>query len=205
MFSPGLHDDEQEQEQEQDGQEQDEQEQEGGENEFQNVVPDALVSVSTPTKTKKKRNAPSAPRKKSTKVASDAASSSSADVSASASASAHTKTNPKKAVARPPLTVGASKTLPSTALPIVKRKNRERVGVYPKAAFKTLLIAAEVVKKGGLEDLIIEMNLRDNEILSNILIPSIANMIACGRKTLLQEDFKMASDQLGVTFIASQV
>jgi hypothetical protein len=195
MFSPGLHDDEQEP---------DEQEQEGGENEFQNVVPDALVPVSTPTKTKKKRNAPSAPRKKSTKVASDVASSSSSSADVSASSSAHTKTKPKKAVARPPLTVGASKTLPSTASPIVKR-NRERVGVYPKAAFKTLLIAAEVAKKGGLEDLIIEMNLRDNEILSNVLIPSIANMIACGRKTLLQEDFKMASDQLGVTFIASQV
>jgi hypothetical protein len=201
MFSPEEHDEEHEHEEEE--------EEDYGQNELQNVVTETPAPVSTPTRKKKvsseTRTAPSAPRKKSKKVASDSASASaSASAPAVASASAHTKNKNKTSVPRPPPKVGASKTLPSAASPIEKKK-RTRVGHYPKAAYKEFFTAASVLKKGNFEAIIAAMDVRDEEFQRVLLVPAIANMIACGRKTLLQEDFKAATDQLGITFIASQV
>jgi len=209
MFSPEEYEEEQEQEQEQGHEE----EEDYGQNDLQNVITETPAPVSTPIRKKKvsseARTAPSAPRKKSKKVASDSADvSASASASASApavvSASAHTKTKKKTSVPRPPPKVGASKTLPSAASPIEKKK-RTRVGHYPKAAYKEFFTAASVLKKGKFEAIIAAMDVRDEEFQRVLLVPAIANMIACGRKTLLQEDFKAATDQLGITFIASQV
>jgi hypothetical protein len=205
MFGTEGHEEEQEQEQEQ---EQEHEEEDYGQNELQNVITETPAPFATPTRKKKAssetRTAPPAPRKKSKKVASDASAPASAPAPAVASASAHTKTKNKTSVPRPPLKVGASKTLPSAASPIEKKK-RARVGHYPKAAYKEFFTAAGVLKKGNFEAIIAAMDVRDEEFQRALLVPAIANMIACGRKTLLQEDFKAATDQLGITFIASQV